>query len=233
MERASASTEGGRSAGTAERIRLGPPTAPKLVGVGPSQPSSPKLGAGPRSAWESAPVDLGVMLSRPAVALFALVAIEYVAITQLAGVIGGMQTALLMLVLSAVGVMAFRRVGASFLETSVATAMQSAGLQNVPGAERFAGADASADKAADRAMMLFGALLMIVPGLVSGVLGALFFLPPVRALARPVVLHRIQPWIRPNLRFARGTMGFGRDVVDVDVVDDSSNEPPSPRAELR
>jgi len=173
------------------------------------------------------------MLSRPAVALFALVVVEYVAITQLAGVIGGAQAALAMLLLSLVGMLLFRGVGASFLETSVASAMQSAGLQNVPGVERFATADASADKAADRAMMLFGALLMIVPGIVTGVLGALFFLPPVRALARPVVLHRIQPWIRPNLRFARGAKGFGRDVVDVDVVDDSSNEPPSSRAELR
>ena len=81
-------------------------------------------------------------------------------------------------------------------------------------------------------MMLFGALLMIIPGVVTGLLGLLFFLPPVRAIARPIVLHRIQPWIRPNLRFGRGTMGFGRDVVDVDLVDDTNDEPPSPRAEL-
>ena len=172
-------------------------------------------------------------MSRPAVALFALVAVEYVAITQLAAVIGGAETALVLVLLSLAGAMAFRRVGTSFLETSVASAMQSAGLQNVPGAERFAAVDASAGKAADRAMMLFGALLMIVPGIVTGVVGALFFLPPVRALARPVVLHRIQPWIRPNLRFARGTMGFGRDVVDVDIVDDSAGDPPTPRGELR
>ena len=186
-----------------------------------------------RSAWQSAPVDLRAMLSRPAVALFALVAVEYVAITQLAGVIGGARTALVMVLFSLAGAMLFRRVGSSFLETSVATAMQNAGLANVPGAERFANADASADKTADRAMLLFGALLMIVPGIATGVLGALLFLPPVRALARPVVLHRIQPWIRPNLRFSRGTMGFGRDVVDVDVVDDTSDEPPASRAELR
>lgn len=172
-------------------------------------------------------------MSRPAVALFALVAIEYVAITQLAAAIGGARAALVMLVLSLIGIMSFRGVGAAFLESSVASAMQGAGLQNTPGAERFATADDSAGKAADRAMMLFGALLLIVPGIVTGVVGALFFLPPVRALARPVVLHRIQPWIRPNLRFARGTMGFGRDVVDVDIVDDPSDEPPSSRTELR
>lgn len=168
------------------------------------------------------------MLSRPAVALFALVAVEYVAITQLAAVIGGARVALVMVLSTIVGVMLFRRVGASFVETSVATAMRSAGMATPAGAET-----ATADKAADRAMMLFGALLMIVPGIASGIVGALFFLPPVRALARPVVLHRIQPWIRPNLRFSRGTMGFGRDVVDVDIVDDSSDEPPTPRAELR
>lgn len=172
-------------------------------------------------------------MSRPAVALFVLVAVEYVAITQLAGVIGGARTALVMVVLSLAGAMLFRRVGASFLETSVASAVQSAGLTNVPGAERFANTNVSASKTADGAMLLFGALLLIVPGIVTGVLGALLFLPPVRALARPVVLHRIQPWIRPNLRFSRGTMGFGRDVVDVDIVDDTSGEPPASRAELR
>lgn len=174
------------------------------------------------------------MLSRPAVVLFALVAIEYLAITQLAGVIGGGPTFLVLVGLSILGGVLFRRVGASFVEASVATAMKSAGVSAsaVRGADRLADVDASPDVAADRAMMLFGALLMMLPGIATGVLGALFFLPPVRALARPVVLHRIQPWIRPNLRFGRGTMGFGRDVVDVDIVDDTSDEPPTSRAEL-
>lgn len=172
------------------------------------------------------------MLSRPAVALFVLVAAEYVAMTQLASIIGGARVFLVLVLLTVAGVIAFRRVGASFVETSMASAMQSAGLSGVGGADRFAGTDASPAKAADNAMMLFGALLLIVPGIVSGVVGVLLFLPPVRALARPVVLHRIQPWIRPNLRFGRGTMGFGRDVVDVDVVDDSADEPPTPRPEL-
>jgi len=176
------------------------------------------------------------MLSRPAVALFALAVFEYVAITQLAGALGGGITLLVVLGLSVAGWMLFRRTGAAFVDATVATAMQQAGVASSfggapAGAEPRSGDAGSPDHAADRAMMLFGALLMLVPGLVSGVLGALLFLPPVRALARPVVLHRIQPWIRPNLRFGRGPMGFGRDVVDVDVVE-HTDEPRNPRPEL-
>ena len=130
------------------------------------------------------------------------------------------------------GVSLFRRVGASLIEASVATAMQNADVSDIGGTPPSTRARRNDPGTADRAMMLFGALLMIVPGIVTGVLGLLLFLPPVRALVRPIVLHRIQPWIRPNLRFGRGTMGFGRDVVDVDIVDDTNDEPPSPRAEL-
>lgn len=169
------------------------------------------------------------MLSRPAVALFAYVVVEYLAVTRLASMIGGQAVALALIVLTVAGFALFRRVGASLLESSMATAMKNAGLT---GATPDTGSD-SGGHTADRAMMLFGALLMIIPGIVTGLLGLLLFLPPVRAFARPVVLHRIQPWIRPNLRFSRVVMGFGRDVVDVDIVDDTNDEPPSPRAELR
>ncbi len=172
-------------------------------------------------------------MSRPAVAVFVLVAIEYVALTQLAGAIGWPEAVLVLLGSTFAGVALFRRAGASLIEASVATAMQNADVNDVGGAPRSTTSARSNDPGtADRAMMLFGSLLMIVPGIVTGVLGLLLFLPPVRALARPIVLHRIQPWIRPNLRFGRGTMGFGRDVVDVDIVDDTNDEPPTPRAEL-
>lgn len=170
------------------------------------------------------------MLSRPAVAIFTYVVVEYLAATQAASVIGGQAVVLTLILLTAGGIALFRRVGALLLEASVATAMRNSGLAQTgpPGLDTN-----GSGRTADRAMMLFGALLMIIPGLVTGLVGLLLFLPPVRALARPVVLHRIQPWIRPNLRFSRGVMGFGRDVVDVDIVDDANDEPPSPRAELR
>jgi UPF0716 protein FxsA len=169
------------------------------------------------------------MLSRPAVAFFVYLVVEYLAVTELASAIGGQAVALALIVLTVAGVALFRRAGASLLEASVATAMRNTGLSD----DSRDRAPADDGHTADRAMMLFGALLMIIPGIVTGVLGLVLFLPPVRAFARPVVLHRIQPWIRPNLRFSRGVMGFGRDVVDVDIVDDTNDEPPSPRAELR
>lgn len=176
------------------------------------------------------------MLSRPAVAIFALVVVEFLALSQLAGAIGGGLTFLVVLGLSVLGIALFRVVGASFVKASVATAVENSGFADLAGAPKFASGADRPGFAADHGMRLFGAFLLIVPGVVSGALGALLFLPPVRALARPVVLHRIQPWIRPDLRFGNGSMGFGRvvdvDVVDVDIVDDSNDEPPSPRAEL-
>lgn len=171
-------------------------------------------------------------MSRPAVVVFVLVALEFVALTQLADAIGGLQAVLVLIGLSVVGVALFRRIAASLIEGSVSTAMQNAGIDNAAGMPRPNTTVTGEPRTSDRAMMLFGALLMIIPGVVTGVLGLLFLLPPVRAIARPIVLQRIQPWIRPNLRFGRGTMGFGRDVVDVDLVDDTNDEPPSPRPEL-
>ena len=172
------------------------------------------------------------MLSRPAVAIFITMVIEYVVATQLAGVIGGQAVALLVIASIVVGVVVLRRAAAEFVEASVATAVKNSGLDQFAG-DRLASAPAGEGRAADRAMQTFGALLLIVPGVVTSLFGLAFLLPPVRAVARPFVLHRIQPWIRPNLRFARGPMGFRRDVVDVDlVVDDAADEPPSSRAEL-
>lgn len=171
------------------------------------------------------------MLSRPAVAAFAIVAIEYVVATQLAQLIGGQSVALAIILLTVAGVIVFRRAAAAFVESSMAAAVHNSGLDGLAGA-RFADTPVDEARTADRAMVSFGALLMIIPGLVTGVIGLLFLLPPVRAVARPVVLHRIQPWIRPNLRFGRGTMGFRREVVDVDIVDDTDAGPPSSRAEL-
>ncbi len=171
------------------------------------------------------------MLSRPAVAVFAIVAIEYLAATQLAGVIGGQAVALALILLTIAGIVVFRRAAASFVESSVAAAVQNSGLDRLAGG-RLADGPVDEARTADSAMMSFAGLLLIVPGLVTGLVGLLLLLPPVRALARPVVLHRIQPWIRPNLRFGRGPMGFRRDVVDVDVVDDADPRPPSSPAEL-
>ena len=170
-------------------------------------------------------------MSRPAVAVFAIVAIEYLAATQLARVIGGQSVALALILLTVAGIVVFRRAAASLVESSVAAAVHNSGLDRLAG-DRFAGKQIDEARTADRAMVSFGALLMIIPGLVTGVAGLLLLLPPVRSFARPVVLHRIQPWIRPNLRFGRGTMGFRRDVVDVDIVDDTDAGPPSSPAEL-
>ena len=51
-------------------------------------------------------------------------------------------------------------------------------------------------------MIVVGGLLMLVPGFVTGILGLLLLLPPVRALLRPLVVARVQRRIdRGSARF--------------------------------
>ena len=95
------------------------------------------------------------------------------------------------------------------------------------------------------ALMALGTVLVVIPGLASSVVGALLFLPPTRALARPVVTAmaaRRAPLIvgaGTATRFAyRPTRGgyTGGDYIDgevIDVVDDVKHATPEPQAEPR
>jgi len=151
------------------------------------------------------------MFSRPAVVLFALAVAELFVLTRIASAIGAGPAVLALILLSVTGIVLFWRGGARFLAASV-DRVTAAGVQKE-------------SVVADRAMVVFGALLLIVPGFLTGLIGILLLVPPIRTLVRPVVLHRIQPWIQPNLQF-RQVRWFGRDVVDVDIidVDDAPNE---------
>jgi UPF0716 protein FxsA len=104
----------------------------------------------------------------------------------------------------------------------------------------------------DGVLILVGGLLMVLPGFVTGVLGLLLLVPPVRALLRPVVIARAARRAeRGRARFAAyaGTVTFGAPtgassfdptwvpprppfagpVYDVDGrLRDASTEPPTP-----
>lgn len=158
------------------------------------------------------------MLSRPAVVLFALVAGELVILSRVSAAVGAGNAVLALAVLSGLGIVLLRRGGVGFFE---ATAQQ---LSNA--------GDEKAAVVADRAMVALAAVLLILPGFLTAAVGALLFVPPIRAFVRPKVLHRIQPWIHTNLQFGR-VRRYGRDVVDVDIVDVDSHHESSPsRPEL-
>lgn len=85
------------------------------------------------------------------------------------------------------------------------------------------GLAASRCAAGDGALIGLGAILVLVPGLVSTALGLLLLLPPVRSVARPAVtavamrrLHRIPGYATAA---SRSRPGNGRDYIDGEVID--------------
>ena len=84
--------------------------------------------------------------------------------------------------------------------------------QNVPG---FVGAAAppspsQSGRTADKALLSLAGLLLIVPGVVTGLLGLLLLLPPIRALVRVHARTRVAHLV-PS--------GFGSPFVRTEVVD--------------
>ncbi|HME47480.1 FxsA family protein [Mycobacterium sp.] len=86
----------------------------------------------------------------------------------------------------------------------------------------------------DGALVALGALLVVIPGLVTSVLGLLFLLPPTRAAARPVVtflavrgIGRRAPLITvAGMGAPAGSPGRG-DYIDGEVIDVTDIEPPA------
>jgi UPF0716 protein FxsA len=89
----------------------------------------------------------------------------------------------------------------------------------------------------DGALVTLGMALVLVPGLVTTVLGLLLLLPPIRAVAGPGLtgislrgLQRRVPPITDTTVFTadsrRGYSGDGRDYIDGEVIDVKDFEPP-------
>ncbi|MDQ2677498.1 MAG: FxsA family protein [Actinomycetota bacterium] len=120
---------------------------------------------------------------------------------QVAGVIGGFPTLLVIFAMSVLGVVLLRREGTTVWRKA---------------SEEMAAGRPPTTQLLDGALVLVGGVSLVVPGFITGVFGLLLLLPPVRALLRPVILA----WFTARAaRAARsGAMRgvFVRSVVDAD-----------------
>ena len=148
-------------------------------------------------------LDLEAMLSLRALLLLLVPVIELFALIRAAEVVGGAVAILALFGLSALGAIALRAQG------GLAIRSLSESLT--------AGAAPASVEVADRVVRFFAAALIAVPGFVTGLVGLLLFVPPVRALIRPMVQSRAETFVRPTLRFRGG-------VVDVS---ESAAKPPT------
>lgn len=139
-----------------------------------------------------------------AVALFlALPFIEAWVAIQVAEAIGAGPTVLALVALSAAGVVLLRRQGTAVWRRA--------------NAEIAAGRPPAAPLL-DGALVLVGGVLLVVPGFVTGAVGALLMLPPARALLRPALLA----WMRSRAERAARSGRFRAVVVDTTVRPDGT-----------
>ncbi len=131
-------------------------------------------------------------------------------IVRVAGGIGVPETILLLIGISVVGAWLARVAGLGVLNRLQRTVRAG----KVPSAELV-----------DGGLVLFAGALMITPGFISDVLAILLLLPPTRAVARTVILSRIQA--RGGLFRVVTTVptGADRDVWDVDGWEDPPERP--------
>jgi UPF0716 protein FxsA len=140
--------------------------------------------------------------------------VELFVMVQVAGVIGALPTVVLVVAVSLAGAWLMKVEGLGVLRR-----MQ----------RQLDAGELPTNEAVNGVMILVGGLLMFVPGFVTGFLGLLLLLPPVRALVRPLVVARAQRRIdRGSARFMvfsssggvrspRGRTGsFGGPIYDAD-----------------
>ena len=65
---------------------------------------------------------------------------------------------------------------------------------------------------ADGGLIIFGGALLLTPGFVTDIFGALFLLPPTRAVIRRLILRRVTLGVLGGRRPPRGTSERGYDV---------------------
>ena len=135
--------------------------------------------------------------------------VELYVMVQVAGVIGALPTVALVVAMCVAGAWLMKVEGLGVLRK-----MQ----------RQLNAGEMPTTEAVNGVMIVAGGLLMLVPGFVTGVIGLLLLLPPVRALLRPLVVARVQRRIdRGSARFvvfSAGTPGrsgtFGGRVYDAD-----------------
>lgn len=165
------------------------------------------------------------MFSRGALAAFALILAEIVVFGLVVRALGAAFVVLGSLVLAGIGTLIVRR-QIPELVNSGRTVLTSLG------------ADGKPEQLSDRAMLAIAGVLLIVPGLITGAVGATLLLPPVRASVRRFSRNRFAHLVPSGfgVPFTVGGEAASRhrgtrvDVVDVDVV--SEDVPRSAPPEL-
>lgn len=154
------------------------------------------------------------------VAFVLLVVLEVWLLVQLGHVIGGGWVLVLLLAETFGGLLVLRRAGRRALEAFRQTASVPFGAP-VPGQEPGVVGNA--------VLAGLGGVLLVVPGLLSDVVGLLCILPPTRRLLRRLFVRVVRRRVERAVREAGGTVP-GRvvpgDVVDGDVVDGEVVEDP-------
>lgn len=147
---------------------------------------------------------------------------EFVAFITVGYLIGPLWAVLLVVLASLAGLVLLRREGLRawrrFREAATSGSATGAGSNagNPPG-----------PRVTDGLVGLGGALLLAVPGLVSGVVGALLLVPPVRRFARGRVQARAERWMSS----AEAGQVFGPRRVRVHTNDVRTNDP-APEGEV-
>ena len=170
------------------------------------------------------------MFSRGALAAFATIVAELLLFGFAIRAVGVLFVVLGSLLAAAVGLFLVRRQIPALLSSGKAF-VSSLGFGAMGGS---ADGDATEDQAADRALLILAGLLLIVPGLLTGLLGALLLVPPVRATARGFARARFAHLVPSGIGMpfpAYGSASTHRrgssrtDVVDVDVVSEDKHRP--------
>lgn len=126
--------------------------------------------------------------------LVLLLVAEIYAVVAVANAVGVVNTVLLLLAFSFVGVWLTKRVGLGVL-TRIRNQLAA---QQLPGTELI-----------DAGLVLVAGLFLLVPGFVSDGIGLLLLFPPTRALVRGLIRRRFR------VRVLRLGPGPGSDVIDV------------------
>ncbi len=145
------------------------------------------------------------MFNRGALIGFGLAVAEVVTFVLAVGAVGAANVVFLSIVLTVVGLAVIRGRLTALLESAV---------------------DADSLAATDRALAVLGGLLLVVPGLLTGLAGALFLVPPVRALLGGSARRRFAQLVPRALGTPFPVDGFPTrrrhssrsDVIDVDIV---------------
>lgn len=142
--------------------------------------------------------------------------IELFVMVQVAGAIGVVPTVLAVVAMSLAGLWLMKVEGLGSMRRLVDAVER--GNQPV-------------DEVLNGALILAGGLLMFIPGFVTGVLGLLLLLPPVRALLRPVLLSRASHrFMEVRVRRAAFSDGFSSRIYDVSSTPDEHRPPTAPGA---